>query len=59
MRRRRLVDAYAQGAALYDAMSVAETPGAMVADDAGARWPDIQRRAAGRLRVIHPRAPRR
>jgi len=43
--RSRLVDAYAQGAALYDAMSVAETPGAMVADDAGARWSDIQRRA--------------
>lgn len=43
--RSRLVDAYAQGAALYDAMSVAETPGAMAAADAGARWADIQRRA--------------
>ena len=44
-RRSRLVDAYAQGSALRDAMSVAETPGAMAAADAGARWADIQRRA--------------
>ena len=43
--RSRLVDAYAQGSALHDAMSVAETPGAMAAADAGARWADIQRRA--------------
>jgi hypothetical protein len=26
-------------------MSVAETPGALAADDAGARWSDIERRA--------------
>lgn len=44
-RRSRLVAAYAQGSALRDAMSVAETPGAMAAADAGARWADIQRRA--------------
>jgi len=44
-RRSRLVDAYAQGSALRDAMSVAETPGAMAAADVGARWADIQRRA--------------
>ena len=43
--RSRLVDAYAQGSALHDAMSVAETPGAMAAADAGARLADIQRRA--------------
>ena len=43
--RSRLVDAYAQGSALRDAMSVAETPGAMTAADAGTRWADIQRRA--------------
>jgi hypothetical protein len=30
---------------LHDAMSVAETPGALGAYDAGARWADIQRRA--------------
>jgi hypothetical protein len=41
----RLIDAYAKGSALHDAMSVAESPGAMTAADAGARWSDIQRRA--------------
>jgi hypothetical protein len=43
--RSRLVDAYAKGSALHDAMSVAESPGAIAADDAGLRWSDIQRRA--------------
>jgi hypothetical protein len=43
--RSRLIDAYAKGSALHDAMSVAETPGGMMAADAGARWADIQRRA--------------
>jgi hypothetical protein len=41
----RLVDAYAKGSALHDAMAVAEGPGAIAAADAGARWADIQRRA--------------
>jgi len=41
----RLIDAYAKGSALHDAMSVAESPGALAAADAGARWADIQRRA--------------
>jgi hypothetical protein len=43
--RSSVVDAYAKGSALHDAMSVAETPGALSAYDAGARWSDIQRRA--------------
>jgi hypothetical protein len=43
--RSRVIDAYAKGSALHDAMSVAETPGALGAYDAGARWADIQRRA--------------
>jgi hypothetical protein len=43
--RSRLIDAYAKGSALHDAMSVAETPGSLAAADAGARWADIQRRA--------------
>jgi hypothetical protein len=43
--RSSVVDAYAKGSALHDAMSVAETPGALGAYDAGARWSDIQRRA--------------
>ena len=41
----RIIDAYAKGSALHDAMSVAETPGALAAADAGARWGDIQRRS--------------
>ena len=43
--RSRVIDAYAKGSALHDAMSVAETPGALGAYDASARWADIQRRA--------------
>jgi hypothetical protein len=41
----RLIDAYAKGSALHDAMSVAEAPGTFAAPDAGARRADIQRRA--------------
>lgn len=41
----RLIDAYAKGAALHDAMGVAEAPGGLTAADAAARWSDIQRRA--------------
>ena len=41
----KVIDAYAKGSALYDAMSVAETPAGLAANDAGARWFDIQRRA--------------
>ena len=43
--RSRLVDAYAKGSALHDAMSVAEAPGRLATVDAAARWSDIQRRA--------------
>lgn len=43
--RSRALDAYAKGSALYDAMELAEAPGALVAPDAAARWADIQRRA--------------
>jgi hypothetical protein len=43
--RSRAVDAYAKGSALNDAMRMAEAPGALVAQDAAARWADIQRRA--------------
>jgi hypothetical protein len=41
----RVVDAYAQGLALHDAMAAAETPGALTGPDAGYRWSDLQRRA--------------
>ncbi len=43
--RSRLVDAYAKGSALHDAMSVAEAPGGLASADAAARWAGIQRRA--------------
>lgn len=43
--RSRLIDAYAKGSALHDAMSVAEALGDPAAGDARARWYDIQRRA--------------
>lgn len=43
--QKQLIDAYAKGAALYDAMAAAEVPGALAAPDAAARWYDIQRRA--------------
>lgn len=43
--RSRLIDAYAKGSALHDAMSVAETPDGVASGDAGARWSDVQRRA--------------
>ena len=42
-RQSGLIEAYAKGSALHDAMSVAETLGAT--GDVGARWADIQRRA--------------
>ncbi len=40
----RVVNVYAKSAALYDSMRAAETPGALAAEDAGARWSDLQRR---------------
>ncbi len=43
--RSRLIDAYAEGSALHDAMSAAEAPGGLAAADAAARWAGIQRRA--------------
>ena len=56
----RAVDAYAKGSALHDAMQMAEAPGALVAQDAAARWADIQRRAddlAQRLYAMRESAP--
>jgi hypothetical protein len=43
--RSKLIDAYAKGSALHDAMSVAEMQGDLASGDARARWYDIQRRA--------------
>jgi hypothetical protein len=41
----RVIDAYAKGSALHDAMAAAETPGALTGPDAGYRWSDLERRA--------------
>jgi hypothetical protein len=43
--RSRLVDVYAKGSALHDALSVAEAPGGLAGPDGAARWAGIQRRA--------------
>jgi hypothetical protein len=58
--RSRLIDAYAKGSALHDAMSVAEVQGDLGASDARARWYDIQRRAddlAQTLYTLREEAP--
>jgi hypothetical protein len=52
-RRSRLIDAYAKGSALHDAMSVAEAPGGLAAADAGTRWADIQRRADDLAQMLY------
>jgi len=41
----RIIDAYAKGAALHDAIGVAEAQGDLGTSDARARWYDIQRRS--------------
>jgi hypothetical protein len=51
--RSRASDAYAQGSALYDAMSAAETADAQAAGDAAARWFDIMRRADDLSRTLY------
>ena len=52
-RRQQLIDAYARGAALHDAMAAAEVPGALTAADAPARWYDIQRRADDYAQLLY------
>jgi hypothetical protein len=49
----RVVDAYAKSAALYESMRAAETPGAMAAADAGARWSDLQRRTDDLTQLLY------
>jgi hypothetical protein len=58
--RSKIIDTYARGSALHDAMSVAQAPGALAAADADARWSDIQRRAddlAQELYALREAAP--
>ena len=49
----RVVELYAESAALCDSMRAAETPGALAAGDADARWSDIQRRADDLTRTLY------
>ena len=49
----RVVEVYAESAALCDSMRAAETPGALAAWDADARWSDIQRRADDLTRTLY------
>ena len=51
--RSRLVDAYAKGSALHDAMSVAAAPGGLAGTDGAARWADIQRRADDLAQMLY------
>ena len=48
-----VIDASAESTALYDSMRAAETPGALAAADADARWFDIQRRADDLTRTLY------
>ena len=49
----KVVGVYAESAALCDSMRAAETPGALAAGDADARWFDIQRRADDLTRTLY------
>ena len=49
----RVVNAYAKSAALYDSMRAAETPGALAAGDAAARWSELQRRTDDLTQLLY------
>jgi hypothetical protein len=51
--RSRLIDAYAKGSALHDAMSAAEGPGEFADSNAAARWADIERRADDLVQTLY------
>jgi hypothetical protein len=51
--RSKVVDASAKGSALNDMMSMAESPGARAAEDASARWAEIQRRMDDLARELY------
>ena len=48
-----VINASAESTALYDSMRAAETPSALAAADADARWFDIQRRADDLTRTLY------
>jgi hypothetical protein len=47
------INAYAQGSALGQAISAAQRPDALAAEDGGARWSDIQRGADDLAQALH------
>lgn len=49
----KVVEVYAESAALCESMRAAETPGALAAADADARWSGIQRRADDLTRALY------
>ena len=49
----RMVDAYAEGSALYDAMSHAQAPAGSAAEETSARWADIQRRTGDLTQTLY------
>jgi hypothetical protein len=51
--RSRLIDAYAKGSALHDAMSAAEGPGEFADSNAAARWADIERRTDDLVQTLY------
>jgi hypothetical protein len=51
--RSKVVDAYAKGAALHDAVAAAGRPLLEGGEAAGARWADIQRRADDLTQVLY------
>ena len=51
--RSGVIDAYAKGSALYDAMSVAEGWGGPAREDDAVRWADIQRRADDMAQALY------
>jgi hypothetical protein len=47
------IEAYEKGSALHQAISAAQRPDALAAEDSGARWSDIQRRADDLAQALH------
>lgn len=47
------IEAYEKGSALHQSISAAQRPDALAAEDSGARWSDIQRRADDLAQALH------
>ena len=51
--RSQVIDAYAEGAALHDSISLAQTPGTADGEDADVRWSGLQGRADDLTRTLY------